>query len=536
MKKNILAALVMLAALLGGTAELCGWLLPTISWPFTVSRELPFLGLSADAVPGYLQFLTAPDEGALHWFGWLAMLLLFGVGSYLLMRSEHSLRLPPEYRRRLARFRSMRRGYWSLLLLGALMLLAALDQCLVGKRALFVSCDGRWYFPAFTRAVIPGEVFGLKGEEAHAEAAYRKLAECVGEPGMPDCVIMPLVPYDPTMDAAPFPVEELEMRDGLLCSVGGEPIDGQACRLDEEGQVCLRLRYRRGLPDGLARGWNAERREVYSAHYEQGRRLDYRYVGEGDADDFLREAESRPPVRVHYHPAPPLTGGHLLGTTAQGTDMLAYLYGGLQVNIKAALFYLPVTFAIGLTMGMLMGYFGGKFDLFSQRMIEILCQLPFLFVVMVISDLVPSAWRGMFLMLSLLSLLGWMHMSYLVRAAALREKTREYVAAARVMGAGPLHIMRRHILPNLTSIVVTLAPFSVAGVILSLASLDYLGFGVPDTCASWGRLLNEGLSRLSSPWLVSCAFTALVLTLLLVTFIGEAVREACDPRRHCYYE
>lgn len=139
-------------------------------------------------------------------------------------------------------------------------------------------------------------------------------------------------------------------------------------------------------------------------------------------------------------------------------------------------------------------------------------------------------------MLSLLSLLGWMHMSYLVRAAALREKTREYVAAARVMGAGPLHIMRRHILPNLTSIVVTLAPFSVAGVILSLASLDYLGFGVPDTCASWGRLLNEGLSRLSSPWLVSCAFTALVLTLLLVTFIGEAVREACDPRRHCYYE
>jgi microcin C transport system permease protein len=118
----------------------------------------------------------------------------------------------------------------------------------------------------------------------------------------------------------------------------------------------------------------------------------------------------------------------------------------------------------------------------------------------------------------------------------MKEKTRDYVAAAKVMGAGTTHILLRHILPNLRGIVVTLMPFSVAALILSLASLDYLGFGLPDTYASWGRLLNDGLSKLSSPWVVSSAFVALVGTLLIVTFIGEAVREASDPRRHSYYE
>jgi microcin C transport system permease protein len=104
------------------------------------------------------------------------------------------------------------------------------------------------------------------------------------------------------------------------------------------------------------------------------------------------------------------------------------------------------------------------------------------------------------------------------------------------MGAGPFHILRKHILPNMTGIVVTLLPFSAAAVVLSLASLDYMGFGLPDTYASWGRLLNDGLSKLASPWVVSSAFCALVSTLMLVTFIGEAVREAVDPRRHTYYE
>lgn len=531
MTKNLIALLMVLAALLGALGEFNGWLLPTLSWPFTVSREVPCLSCSGEALP------LLEVEGKVHWFGWGCMALLLLGGVYLLMRRSSSLRLPPEYVQRVQRFKRIKRGYWSLIAFGGIMLLAAMDQCLVGKRALFVSYDGKWYSPALTRAVLPGSTFGLKGAEARAETDYRELKARLGRTGVPGFVIMPLVPYDPTMDAAPFPSEALVWKDGVLYDEdGNQPYNGLASRLYADGQPHLRQRFRRGLPDGHVQGWLQNRTEVYSATYREGKLLEEHYRGALEPGQFMMLTPAGSERKVYYHPAPPLTGDHLLGTNSQGADILAYLYGGLQVNIKAALLYLPAIYFIGLTMGMLMGYFGGRFDLVTQRFIEILSQVPFLFVVMVVSDFVPLELRGLFLILSLLAMFGWMHMTYLVRAATLKEKTRDYVAAAKVMGAGTAHILLRHILPNLRGIVVTLVPFSVAALILSLASLDYLGFGLPDTYASWGRLLNDGLSKLSSPWVVSSAFVALVGTLLIVTFIGESVREATDPRRHTYYE
>ncbi len=530
-KKNLLALVLLLCALLGMLGELCGWLLPTLSWPFTVSRDVSFLQLPE----GYVSLLAR--DGHFHWFGWACMLVLAVAGFALWLRHPASLRLSPDQAKRVRRFRSIRRGYWSLLVLLFMLFLAALDQCLVGKRALFVEYNGHWYFPAFSRAVLPGETFGLTGDEAQAEADYRRLKEHAGQPGYPGTVIMPPIPYDATLDAAPFPTVLLPLKDGLLMAEDGEkPFSGQVCRLYTDSQPHLRIRYRQGLPDGHAQGWMPDRREVYSALYRKGELIEEHFSGEGDIEEFLVLTPEDKLSLVHYHPAPPLTGGHLLGTNSQGADIAAYLFGGFQVNVKAALFFLPATYCIGLTVGMLMGYFGGRFDLVTQRIIEILSQLPFLFVVMILSDLVPLEMRGMFLILSLLSAFGWMGMTYLIRTATMREKTRDYVAAARVMGAGPLHIVFTHILPNLTGIIVTLVPFSVAAVVLSLTSLDYLGFGLPDTYASWGRLLNDGLAKLSSPWVVSAAFTALVGNLLLIIFIGEAVREALDPRRHSYYE
>lgn len=530
-RKNIIALILILAACMGGLGELCGWLLPTISWPFTVSRELPFLSAPGEVAP------MLAVQGKFHWFGWLCMAFFLMVGFYLLLRHQGSIKLSPEMKRRWERFRTIRRGYWSLLALGGILCIAGLDQCLVGKRALAVCYEGEWYFPAFCRHVMPGSVFGLTGNEAIAEPDYRKLKASVGTPGAPTWVILPPIPYNPTMDAAPFPTERLPMRAGKVWDADGELLyNGLACRLYPDGEIHLRLRYRRGVPDGHVQGWDKERREVYSAVYRKGKLKSERYIGTGEVKDFLNQTDADRISLVHYHPAPPLSGGHLLGTNSQGADITAYLFGGLQVNIKAALFYLPAIYAIGLTLGMLMGYFGGKFDLFTQRIIEILSQLPFLFVVMILSDLVPLELRGMFLILSLLALFGWMHMTYIIRTATMKEKARDYVAAARVMGAGPIHILTVHILPNLTGIIVTLLPFSIAAVVLSLASLDYMGFGLPDTYASWGRLLNDGLSKLSSPWVVSAAFCSLVITLMLVTFIGEAVREAVDPRRHTYYK
>ncbi len=530
-KKNMLALLFVLCALLGVLGELCGYVLPTLSWPFTVSHDVSFLSLPEDTVP------LLARSGRFAWFGWLCMFALALVGCTLWLRTPSSLRLPPEIAKRLRRFRSIRRGYWSLLILLGLLGVASLDQCLVGKRALFVSYEGQWYFPAFTRSILPGSTFGLKGDEGLSETDYRKLREKSGRPGGASLVIMPLIPYDATLDATPFPTEKLPLKDGLLMAPDGlTPYNGQACRLYADGQPHLRLRYRQGKPDGNVQGWQRNRREVYSATYRAGELVQEHYTGKADVASFLAQTKPDKLHLIHYHPAPPLTGGHLLGTNSQGADIAAYLFGGFQVNVKAALFFLPVTYGIGLTIGMLMGYFGGKVDLVTQRIIEIISQLPFLFVVMILSDFVPQELRGMFLILCLLSAFGWMGMTYIVRTATMKEKTREYVAAARVMGAGPLHILCTHILPNLMGIIVTLVPFSVAAVVLALTSLDYLGFGLPDTYASWGRLLNDGLSKLSSPWVVSAAFTALVFTLLLIIFIGEAVREAFDPRRHSYYE
>ncbi len=530
-KKNMLALFLIVCALLGVLGELCGWLLPTLSWPFTVSRDVSFLSLPGDTVP------LLARGGQFHWFGWACMLLLATAGFILWLRSPASLRLPPERAKRVQRFCSIRRGYWSLLILMALLAIASLDQCIVGKRALFVSYNGHWHFPAFTQAILPGSTFGLKGDEGLAETDYRKLKAKSGQPGGADLVLMPLIPYDATLDAAASPTEPLTTKNGLLMAPDGvTPYNGQACRLYPDGQPHLRLRYRQGKPDGNVQGWLRNRREVYGATYHAGELVTEHFTGKGTVKDFLARTPQEELCLVHYHPAPPLTGGHLLGTNSQGADIAAYLFGGFQVNVKAALFFLPVTYGIGLTIGMLMGYFGGRFDLVTQRIIEIISQLPFLFVVMIVSDFVPREMRGMFLILSLLSAFGWMGMTYLIRTATMKEKTRDYVAAARVMGAGPLHILSTHILPNLMGIIVTLVPFSIAAVVLSLTSLDYLGFGLPDTYASWGRLLNDGLSKLASPWVVSAAVTALVVTLLLIIFIGEAVREAFDPRRHSYYE
>ena len=144
-----------------------------------------------------------------------------------------------------------------------------------------------------------------------------------------------------------------------------------------------------------------------------------------------------------------------------------------------------------------------------QRFIEILSNVPFLFVVMIISSSVPDTLKedyGLWIIVGILVAFGWMGMTYLMRTAALKEKSRDYVAAARVMGASAPRILSKHLLPNSVSIVVTLVPFSISALVLSLASLDYLGFGVPPQYATWGKLLREGLDNLSSPWLAATAF------------------------------
>jgi microcin C transport system permease protein len=184
-----------------------------------------------------------------------------------------------------------------------------------------------------------------------------------------------------------------------------------------------------------------------------------------------------------------------------------------------------------------MGYFGGWFDLFVQRLIEIWSNVPFLFVVIIVASVVPAGvGMSLWVLLTIVVLFSWTGMTYYMRSATYREKARDYVHAAQVLGASTRRIIFSHILPNTLSTIVTFIPFTVAGAISSLTALDFLGFGLPPPTPSWGELLRQGTSNLNAPWIVASAFSALVVVLVLVTFIGEAVREAFDPKKFTTYQ
>lgn len=182
---------------------------------------------------------------------------------------------------------------------------------------------------------------------------------------------------------------------------------------------------------------------------------------------------------------------------------------------------------LGILAGAVQGYFGGRTDLILQRLIEIWGSLPELYLLIIFASLfTPSLW----LLLALLSLFGWMGLSDYVRAEFLRNRQMEYVLAARALGLSNSAIMWRHILPNSLTPVITFLPFRISGAILALTSLDFLGLGVPSSTPSLGELLAQGKDNLDAWWISLSTFGVLVGTLVLLIFIGEALREAADAR------
>jgi len=230
---------------------------------------------------------------------------------------------------------------------------------------------------------------------------------------------------------------------------------------------------------------------------------------------------------------PSLAGKHYLGTDTSGRDVLARLVYGFRIAVFFSFALLAVTYTIGVTMGSAMGYWGGKFDLLVQRVIEIWSNMPLLYVIIIISSLVVP---NFLILLIIMVVFGWASRTWIMRTVTYKEKEREYVLAARSLGASDARIIFSHIIPNTVSIIVTFAPFSVAEGIIALTSLDYLGFGLPSPTPSWGELLHQGWANLSAWWIVCSVVAAMIVTLTLVTFIGEAVREAFDPRMHTVYE
>ncbi|EOU2463301.1 ABC transporter permease [Vibrio navarrensis] len=230
--------------------------------------------------------------------------------------------------------------------------------------------------------------------------------------------------------------------------------------------------------------------------------------------------------------APDAQSKHYLGTDVIGRDILARLVYGFRTAMGFALLTMIISYAIGTTVGCAMGYWGGKFDLFVQRLIEVWSMVPFLYVIMILVSIVQPTFA---LFVGINVLFGWMGMTWYMRTMTYKESAREYVMAARALGASSGRILFNHILPNTMVMIVTLAPFTIAGNITALTALDYLGLGLMPPTPSWGELLQQGKSNLDAPWIVSSVVASIVAVLVMVTFIGEAIRAAFDPKKFTRY-
>ncbi len=348
--------------------------------------------------------------------------------------------------KRVKKFKNLKRGYYSFLIILTLFVLSFFNEVLINNKALLVSYKGRISAPAFKSLLKNIPLFGRAfndyysskgfGLEKGAKLNYRMLKKKYAAEGEGNWVLMPPYPYGP---------------------------------------------------------------------YES----------------LLDELEGEPPTAPE--------ASHWMGTDDRGRDVFARLIYGFRISILFALFVVSMSYAIGITIGACLGYFGGKVDILGQRIVEIWSSMPFLYTIMIVA----SIWEPNFMMLAfILAGFRWMGMSYYVRGEFLREKSRDYVSAAISIGADDKTIIFRHILPNALTPVISFAPFAVVASISSLVSLDFLGFGLPAPTASWGELMGQGLANLTSWWLVLAPFGALFGTLLLISFIGEAVREAFDPKQY----
>jgi microcin C transport system permease protein len=393
------------------------------------------------------------------------------------------------------RFKSIKRGYYSFWLLITLTLLSFVGELFINNKALMVKYEGKLYFPVLRS--IPGISKQYKGsdfgEEYTYEAKYRELKQKWQAADSGNWVLMPPVPYN---------------------AGESDPIDMKVLRQTEQD-----IEDRLATKIAVAKSGIADPAELENRIKEL---------------TYLRDKESFQLFKQAFHPLPPNAATrHFLGTDKIGRDIFARLVFGYRIAIIFSLILILFNYGIGVTVGCTMGYFGKWIDLLGQRLIEILSRVPFIYIIMIASTIYG---RSFGLLLGLMILFGWMGATWQMRTATYREKARDYIMAARSLGASNARIIFVHIIPSTISLLVTFIPFSISGSIIGLTSLDFLGFGLPPGTPSWGELMLMGTENMDSPWIVSSVVGAMVLILFLVNLVGEAIREAFDPKKFTTYE
>ena len=406
-------------------------------------------------------------------------------------------------KKRIRRFKSIKRGYYSFILLVTLYLSSFFAPILVNSKALLVCYSNNqydqgedfidennnaiwdigesfqdnkhYYFPAlsdlfggiFYTKYYEAKFFGqdsIRGEKKYGQPNYRILQKSYKKQNTGNFVIMPFYPFDP--------IEEvLSERDELF--------------IDENDNS----------------QWDI-------------------------SEQFFDENNNG--IYDTYNPATFPDIINILGTDNQGRDVFARLFYGFNVTLTFALFITLFAYIIGILVGGILGYFGGKTDLFGVRIIEIFYAIPFLFLMMILSQILKP--NVIILAMMYVFIVGWIGISLYIRGEFFREKSKDYVSAAVSMGQSTWKIMFKHILPNALTPIITFAPFAIIAYIYSLVALDFLGFGLQPPTPSWGELLNQGRLNLQYWHLILVPLTAIASTLFLITFIGEAIREAFDPK------
>ncbi|MBI5403489.1 MAG: ABC transporter permease subunit [Ignavibacteriae bacterium] len=332
-------------------------------------------------------------------------------------------------RKRWRKFKTIKRGYYSFLIVLAIYSISFVLPMVIGRNALIVKYNGSYTFPVFTYHAASEYNQNISGE-----ANYRLLKKQFSEEDGDNWVLMPLYPFGPN-------------------------------------------------------------------------------------ENLLDEMEGNPPH------SPSLQ--HIMGTDTSGRDVFSRLLYGLNVSMSFALTVTLFAFLIGIIIGALQGFFGGIVDIILHRFIEIWATLPFLYVIIIVSSLlVPN----FFLLCLIMTLFSWVGITFYIRGEFYRERGKDYVSAAVAMGATNRSLIFTHILPNSLTPVISFAPFAIVGNITALVSLDFLGFGLPPPTPSWGQMIQQGMTNIEYWWLVAFPLGAEFLTLIAIVFIGEAVREAFDPK------
>lgn len=336
--------------------------------------------------------------------------------------------MSPITQRRLSQFRANKRGFWSLWIFLALLVVCLFAEFIANDKPILVSYDGGVYFPTFVH--YPETTFGGDFE---TETEYRD-------------------PY----------VSELIEAKGFMV-------------------------------------WPPIRFSYDTINY-----------------NLAEPAPSRP------------AKDNIFGTDDQGRDVAARVIYGFRISVVFGLILTFISSIIGVSAGAIQGYYGGKLDLVMQRVIEVWSSMPSLYILIIFSSIfIPGFWT----LLAILLLFSWVSLVDVVRAEFLRTRNFDYVRAAHALGVSNGTIIRRHVLPNAMVATLTYMPFILTGSITALTSLDFLGLGLPPGSPSLGELLAQGKNNLQAPWLGIAAFLSLAVMLTLLTFIGEAVRDAFDPRK-----